>query len=64
LPSGDSVSLRLQDGRDLDVPVLDEVRDRLSVGASALVYFDQGDRTIGWYLPGEEIGVDLRHWAP
>lgn len=64
LPSGDSVALTLQDGRDLDVPVLDEVRDRLSVGAPALVYFDQQDRTIGWYLPDEEIGVDLRHWAP
>jgi DNA-binding CsgD family transcriptional regulator len=64
LPSRDSVALTLQDGRDLDVPVLDEVRDRLSVGASAVVYFDQQERTIGWYLPDEEIGVDLRHWAP
>jgi DNA-binding CsgD family transcriptional regulator len=64
LPSGDSVALTLQDGRELDVPVLDEVRDRLSVGASAVVYFDQADRPIGWYLPDEEIGVDLRHWAP
>jgi DNA-binding CsgD family transcriptional regulator len=64
LPSGDSVPLTLQDGRDLDVPVLDEIRDRVGVGAAAIVYFDQHDRTIGWYLPDEELGVDLRHWAP
>jgi DNA-binding CsgD family transcriptional regulator len=64
LPRGDGLVLTLQDGRELDVPVLDQIRDRVRVGASAIVYFDQHDRTIGWYLPGEEIGVDLRHWAP
>jgi DNA-binding CsgD family transcriptional regulator len=64
LPSDDSVALTLQDGRDLDVPVLDEIRDRVGIGTSAIVYFDQHDRTIGWYLPDEEMGVDLRRWAP
>jgi DNA-binding CsgD family transcriptional regulator len=63
LPRGDGLVLTLQDGRDLDVPVLEEVRDRVRIGASAIVYFDQQDREIGWYLPDEEIGVDLRHWA-
>jgi DNA-binding CsgD family transcriptional regulator len=64
LPRGDGLVLTLQDGRDLDVPVLEEIRGRVSVGASAIAYFDQQDRVIGWYLPDEEIGVDLRHWAP
>jgi DNA-binding CsgD family transcriptional regulator len=64
LPRGDGLVLTLQDGRDLDVPVLEQIRGRVSVGASAIVYFDQHDRTVGWYLPDEEIGVDLRHWAP
>jgi DNA-binding CsgD family transcriptional regulator len=64
LPRGDGLVLTLQDGRDLDVPVLEEIGGRVEVGAAAIVYFDQRDRTIGWYLPDEEIGVDLRHWAP
>jgi DNA-binding CsgD family transcriptional regulator len=63
LPRGDGLVLTLQDGRDLDVPVLEQIRGRVSVGASAIVYFDQHDRTVGWYLPDEEVGVDLRHWA-
>jgi DNA-binding CsgD family transcriptional regulator len=63
-PHGDGLVLTLQDGRDLEVPVLEEIRGHVSVGAPAIVYFDQQDRTIGWYLPDEEIGVDLRRWAP
>jgi DNA-binding CsgD family transcriptional regulator len=59
----DTLVLRLEDGRELDVPVLDELRDRVEVGASVMVYFDQRDRMVGWYLPAEELGVDLRHWA-
>ena len=60
----DRVLLRLQDGRDLEVPLLEQMRGRVDVGTSAIVYFDQRDRMVGWYLPGEELGVDLRHWAP
>jgi DNA-binding CsgD family transcriptional regulator len=63
-PHGDALVLTLHDGRDLAVPVLEEIRGHVSVGAPAIVYFDQQDRTIGWYLPDEEIGVDLRRWAP
>lgn len=60
----DRLLLRLQDGRDLEVPSLEQIRGRLDIGTSAIVYFDQSDRVVGWYLPGEELGVDLRHWAP
>jgi DNA-binding CsgD family transcriptional regulator len=56
--------LRLRDGRDLEVPVPERLRGRVEVGASAIVYFDQRDRVVGWYLPDEELGVDLRQWAP
>lgn len=63
-PRGDSLVLALQDGRDLDVPVLEQISGHVEVGAATIVYFDQHDRAIGWYLPDEEIGVDLRHWAP
>jgi DNA-binding CsgD family transcriptional regulator len=60
----DRLVLRLQDGRDLKVPLPAQIRDRVDVAASAIVYFDQLDRAIGWYLPDQELGVDLRHWAP
>ncbi len=64
VPRGDGLMLTLQDGREVDVPVLEQIRGRVSVGASAIVYFDHQDRAVGWYLPDEEIGVDLRHWSP
>lgn len=60
----DRVLLALQDGRDLEVPLVEQIRDRVDVGTPAIVYFDQRDRVVGWYLPGEELGVDLRHWEP
>ena len=55
--------LTLDDGQDLEVPLVEQVRGRVDVGSAAIVYFDQRDRTVGWYLPDEEIGVDLRNWA-
>jgi DNA-binding CsgD family transcriptional regulator len=60
----DRLTLRLQDGRDLEVPLLEQIRDGAQVGASAIVYFDERSRIVGWYLPDEELGVDLRDWAP
>lgn len=59
----DRVLLRLQDGRDLEVPLLEQIRDRVDAGTAAIVYFDQRDRVVGWYLPAEQLGVDLRQWA-
>jgi DNA-binding CsgD family transcriptional regulator len=59
----DRVLLTLEDGRDLEVPLLDEIRGRVEVGASAIVYSDQRERVVGWYLPDHELGVDLRRWA-
>jgi DNA-binding CsgD family transcriptional regulator len=55
--------LNLQDGRRLEVPLLEQMRRHVEVGASAIVYFDHCDRAMGWYLPDEEVGVDLRAWA-
>ena len=60
----DKVLLRLQDGRDLEVPVLEPIRERLDGGTAAIVYFDGHDRAVGWYLPELDLGVDMRHWAP
>ena len=60
---GDRALLTLQDGRKLEVLVLDPIRARLGVGASAIVYFDGHERAVGWYLPELDLGVDMRHWA-
>ncbi len=64
LVGNDRVLLGLQDGRDLEVPVLDPIRGRLDAGTAAIVYFDGHDRAVGWYLPELDLGVDMRHWAP
>lgn len=62
-PKGEAV-LRLKDGRDLEVPVMQDIRDCVIVGAPIITYFDQRERVVGWYLPDEEVGVDLRQWKP
>jgi DNA-binding CsgD family transcriptional regulator len=59
----DEVALRLQDGSDLDVPMPESLVEHVAVGDPAIVYFDPGDRAVGWYLPDDEMGVDLRHWV-
>jgi DNA-binding CsgD family transcriptional regulator len=63
LGSDNDMLLRLHDGRELEVPLPDDLGDRVEVGASAIVYFDHADREIGWFLPDEEVGVDLRQWV-
>ena len=63
LPQDDEVALKLQDGRDLDLPLPEDLSDHVDVGSSAIVYFDPCDRAVGWYLPDDELGVDLRHWV-
>ena len=59
----DEVALKLQDGRDLDLPLPENLSDYVDVGTDAIVYFDPCDRAVGWYLPDDELGVDLRHWV-
>jgi DNA-binding CsgD family transcriptional regulator len=59
----DSLVLSLQDGRELELPLVEQLRERVAEGTQAIVYFDQHGREVGWYLPDEELGVDLRHWA-
>jgi DNA-binding CsgD family transcriptional regulator len=57
----DTVELRLEDGRSLEAPLLDPLRERLEVGSSTIVYFDQQGRAVGWFFPEENLGVDMRH---
>jgi DNA-binding CsgD family transcriptional regulator len=62
VPAADEgVLLKLEDGRSLEVPLVDPMRDRFDSGSPALVYFDQVGHTVGWYLPDVELGVDMRY---
>jgi DNA-binding CsgD family transcriptional regulator len=57
---GGRVLVRLDDGRAIEVPLLEGMRERFDVGAPALVYFDDKGILVGWYLPDAGIGMDMR----
>jgi DNA-binding CsgD family transcriptional regulator len=57
---GGRVLVRLDDGRAIEVPLLEGMRERFEVGAPALVYFDDKEILMGWYLPDAGIGMDMR----
>ena len=59
----EEVALKLQDGRALELPLPEDLYNHVDVGSTAIVYFDPCDRTVGWYLPDDERGVDLRQWV-
>jgi DNA-binding CsgD family transcriptional regulator len=60
--ANDRVVIELDDGRAIEVPLMGALRDRFEVGSSVLVYFDQKDVPVAWYLPDVGLGVDLRRW--
>jgi DNA-binding CsgD family transcriptional regulator len=56
----DRVALRLDDGRAVEVPLLEPMFDRVERESLALVYLDRDGGTVGWYLPDAGLGVDMR----
>jgi DNA-binding CsgD family transcriptional regulator len=56
----DRVAVRLDDGRAIELPSLEAIRDRLAPGTEMIVYFDRMGNPLGWYLPGADFGLDLR----
>jgi DNA-binding CsgD family transcriptional regulator len=62
--SAGHVVVKLDDGRTIEVPLLDEMRHRFQVGSPALVYFDDKGILLGWYLPDAGIGIDLQDDDP
>jgi DNA-binding CsgD family transcriptional regulator len=56
----DALALKLRDGREMELPLPDSVSEHAVAGSDAIVYFDPSERAVGWYLPDEELGVDLR----
>jgi hypothetical protein len=60
--ASDRAVLRLDDGQELEVPLVGAIRDSVDVGSSTLVFFDREGRALGWYLPDVGLGVDMRRW--
>jgi DNA-binding CsgD family transcriptional regulator len=60
LPSDDRVTLKLEDGLAIDLPLLESVRHVCTIGDPALLYLDRDGVPIGWYLPDAGLGVDMR----
>jgi DNA-binding CsgD family transcriptional regulator len=58
-----SIVLKLEDGRSIEAPLVDEISDQFDLGSPALVYFDHAGNPVGWFLPEAEVGVDLRGTA-
>lgn len=61
---GGGALVKLDDEREIEIPLVDEIRDRFEVGSPALVYFDHNGILLGWYLPDADIGVDMRDDRP
>jgi hypothetical protein len=53
--------LRLVDGRTIEALAPLELEDHFTVGDEAIVYFDDEETVIGWYLIAINAGVNLRH---
>jgi DNA-binding CsgD family transcriptional regulator len=62
--SGRHVHVRLADGRAIEIPLVEEIGNRLELGSPALIYFDDEGTLMGWYLPDAGIGVDMRGDCP
>ena len=60
LSTNADVVLNLEDGGEIKVRTPEALRDRIVVGASALVYFNEEEIAVGWYLPDVGVGVDMR----
>jgi len=53
------------DGRRILMTLPAAVVDRVSTGDPVLAYFDDEGGLLGWYLPEQQLGVDLRaRWGP
>jgi hypothetical protein len=51
---------RLYDGRPIELPAPEELDDKWEVGDQVMVFFEN-DAVVGWYLPHNQLGLDLRH---
>jgi hypothetical protein len=57
---GASAQLRLADGSELELPVPEDLSKLFREGQRVLLYHDAGGELLGWYLPDEQMGLDLR----
>jgi hypothetical protein len=57
---GARAQLRLADGSEQELLVPDEFSGLFREGQRVLLYHGAGGELLGWYLPDERMGLDLR----
>jgi hypothetical protein len=57
---GERARLRLADGSERELPVPDEFSGLFRQGQRVLLYHGASGELLGWYLPDERMGLDLR----
>jgi hypothetical protein len=57
---GARAQLRLADGSERELPVPEEFSGLFRQGQRVLLYYGAGGELLGWYLPDEQMGLDLR----
>lgn len=57
---GARARLRLADGSERELHVPEELSGLFRQGQRVLLYHGTGGELVGWYLPDEQMGLDLR----
>jgi hypothetical protein len=57
---GSRAQLRLADGSERELHVPEELSELFRPGQRVLLYHGAGGELLGWYLPDEQMGFDLR----
>jgi hypothetical protein len=57
---GARAQLRLADGSERELAVPEEFSGLFRQGQRVLLYHGAGGELLGWYLPDERMGLDLR----
>ena len=55
-----NVDLRLESGDERSMPIPEALREHFDVGSRVVLYLDAEEELLGWYLPEEHVGLDLR----
>ena len=55
-----NVALRLESGDERSMPVPEALREHFDVGRRVMLYLDAEEVLLGWYLPEQHVGLDLR----
>lgn len=54
------VRVRLEDGSERQLPACENMSELVRPGQRVVLYYGPGGELLGWYLPEDEVGYDLR----